>query len=446
MSVSLSVPLLGWLSIAMVHAQSVHGVIDGAPFELLSSVEAAGDVNHDGIEDLLVVKVRDPLTGGPGPFQVLSGATLAALGPAIAAELGSTAGHVVRTIGDFDGDGTPDFARLNQASQPMWSVQFFSGATWAQFQRLDVASDPTWGAELAPLGDCDGDGLTDVTIVQRAAGFGDFFAARAHRGPDGARTVGIAIGSYLSSHWQRYDLAGDVDGDGRSDILAFHYRDPLYFGLPEGYAFGITYSLPHQGSPGYNIAGRFGDYTEGFGHHATVIADLNQDGKRDLAVGAPGRVDIACCVPGRVDILLSTGFGQPIFRSLYGVDDGTSASHGSLGTWLDGSRDLDGDGITDLLVSAPGANAQRGYVDAYKLPDFTLLWRVRPEGPMDQHARRPVFVGDLDGDGASEWAVVDPWASYGGPLSGRVWIYKGAQGGEATSFCPASVNSTGQPA
>lgn len=430
--------ILACALVEVVEGQAIRAVVDGGPLQFLSWVEPAGDIDGDGVTDLLFVALHESGTTDPGPFWIVSGATLLPIGAPIAAEPGSNADSPVRAIGDFDGDGTPDFARLNeQPTSQTWDIQFFSGATRAEFLRIPIYPDLIWGAEISRHGDHNGDGFDDVVIVRRGQYLTHNFLASILHGPLGAETTVLGTGS----PWMHFAPAGDIDGDGLDDFVRFMQHDLLPGATNPPQAVGaINRAIPAGASN--LLAGAWGDVAEGFGHHATVVSDLNGDGRRDLAVGVPGRIDVTCCDPGRVEFFTSTGFNLPPIAILHGVDDGSSASHGGFGARLDGSGDIDGDGITDLLVSAPGSNGQQGYVDAYKLPDMTLLWRVRPMGPLDIQVRTPVFLGDLDGDGASEWAVVDPWASYGGPLAGRVWIYSGGMG-EASSFCPASLNSTG---
>jgi len=79
----------------------------------LQSIERCGDIDGDGLEDLLVALGFEPGMAGLGPFQVWSGATLQPLGPPVPADPGASSSHKVYPIGDFDGDGRPDIMRLN---------------------------------------------------------------------------------------------------------------------------------------------------------------------------------------------------------------------------------------------------------------------------------------------------------------------------------------------
>lgn len=425
-------------------AQAVLGVIDGAPLQQLQSIARCGDVDGDGVEDLLVVAGFEPGMVGLGAFQVWSGATLQPLSPAVPADPGASSSHKVYPAGDFDGDGRPDVMRLNERPGVVgWDVQFFTAATGVEFLRLPVTPDPAQGVSIDPVGDIDLDGFDDIHIIQRTTVTIQTYQSAIHHGPTGAR-IGLLSGIANGGLWRRLFGVGDLDGDGRPDLLVTE-RGPSWGTNPNRNSAATLRSGPPENLVVAAIAIGVGDHLRDFAHSATTITDLDGDGIRDLAVGMPGLIDVTCCEPGEVHIFLSTGVASAPILRLLGVDDGTVLSRGGFGAWLDGGGDLDGDGVTDLLVGAPGAQGQRGYVDAYKLPELTLLWRVRPQGALDDRVRRPTFLGDLDGDGRDEWAVVDPWASYGGSLAGRVWIYSGAQG-RAEPFCAASPNSTGQAA
>jgi hypothetical protein len=210
------------------------------------------------------------------------------------------------------------------------------------------------------------------------------------------------------------------------------------------------------------------------------LDDLDGDGIRDLIVGAPyygvwsGYVNV---YSGANFSLLKKQYG-PIDNSLFG------ASVGQAG-------DLDGDGVADYMVGAPGAGADNGHVYAYSGQGHGLIWHATgpeagsqfgsslagvddfdgdgvedvlvgapgyDEGPLldagaafllsgqDGSVLRPLigttayglfgssvaFAGDLDGDGEGELAVGEPQASPGGLAdAGRVHLYSGATGAPA---------------
>jgi hypothetical protein len=137
-------------------------------------IDGAGDVNGDGISDLLVATVNDGHA-----YLFLGATTFAPTAPTTT--FSSTAtnfGGTIRAIGDIDGDGRGDVAIADQTNV---RVLVYKGrATWpatltdAQADYV-ISTDATWassafGTSLAPLGDFNGDGVADFSIG--APGFG----------------------------------------------------------------------------------------------------------------------------------------------------------------------------------------------------------------------------------------------------------------------------------
>lgn len=89
-----------------------------------------------------------------------------------------------------------------------------------------------------------------------------------------------------------------------------------------------------------------------------------------------------------------------------------------------GGGDFNGDGIADVIIGAPGSdgngvNAGRAYV--YSGADFSLLCTLNGPSSNDRFGSGVAFVGDLDGDGRDEIACGAQDASTGG---GLVFVYR----------------------
>jgi len=402
--------------------QELHGTIDGrVERDLLLFPIGTSDIDGDGLGDLVVVAARGTFPGPPSPFPGdadiywYSGSCLHTVGPPVFGTPGSHRCDAATSAGDFDGDGVQDVAwhRLyfnSQTLQTSPEVHIESGATR---QRLAQFPDPgifTWGAVIAPLGDVDQDGYDDIIVGGIFSGSFEIYG-----GPDGHLIRGHygVAGAYNSAA-----TIGDVDGDGAPDYI-----------IGSGTANWVTL---YSGATGAQIRRDVRGPLEGFGHSVTGVGDVDGDGIPDYAAGAPGSQSIVV-LESRVHIISGqTGEDLRIFESLYNDRD-------DFGIAVDGRHDVNGDGQRDLMVLA----ARQDYVDVYSLRTGSLLWRRRPP-----HAARIAviaMVGDLDGDGLSEWAVVDPNAAFVGTNAGRIWIFRGNYG-DAEEYCLAAPNSTGRSA
>ena len=150
---------------------------------------------------------------------------------------------------------------------------------------------------------------------------------------------------------------------------------------------------------------------------ASVAAGLNLDGDAlaDGVAGAPGDDDSGA-EAGSVRAIDASG------AVLYTVH-GDAAGDG-FGTSLAALGDLDGDGLDEFLVGAPQKGAGAGYARVLSGADGATV-RTHPGSAVgDRFGLGLTGLPDLDGDGVGEYAVGAP--GEGGV--GRVWVYSGAGG------------------
>ena len=176
-----------------------------------------------------------------------------------------------------------------------------------------------------------------------------------------------------------------------------------------------------------------------FGSAVADLGDLESDGVRDLAVGAPfddddgndrGAVWILFMDDnGRVDL-------EQKISSSAGSFDGDLDDDDQFGSALAGIGDLNGDGTIDLAVGVPGADdggADRGGVwilfldtegevlQEQKIADGTGGF----DGDLDNGDRfgsAIANIGDVNGDGITDLAVGAPNDDDGSDNAGAVWI------------------------
>eukprot|EP00727_Mastigamoeba_balamuthi_P001083 m51a1_g10972 hypothetical protein (1055) ;mRNA; r:273219-277342 len=209
----------------------------------LSDVSGAGDVDGDGVQDLLV----GSLVGAQAVSHVVYGR---ARWPAVmhtdnasgcftvVADEGSWAGLVVAAAGDVDGDGLSDVVLGSQASA-RWYVVYGPGRSAARL--LLSTADGTNAAALvgggnwssaSPAGDMSGDAVDDLALCSEAAG--RCFVVLGGRGrPWGRELVfspaAVPVNATAPQWWyleagprgrlgSSVAHAGDVNGDSASDI------------------------------------------------------------------------------------------------------------------------------------------------------------------------------------------------------------------------------------
>ncbi len=195
------------------------------------AVSGAGDVNADGIPDVAVgapqwFEVTGPAGIGPGSMRLLSGLDGSTLWTAAGIALDDGYGAALAAAGDVDGDGLADVLvgvpGNDAAALDAGRAVLLSGAGGAVLRTLEgAAAGDRLGASVAGLGDVDVDGVPDLAA---GAPFSDSPAAdsgsvRVVSGSTGATLatfVGATAGAKLGT---AVGGGGDLDGDGLDDAV-----------------------------------------------------------------------------------------------------------------------------------------------------------------------------------------------------------------------------------
>jgi hypothetical protein len=198
-------------------AQLYHFVEPVPPSGFGSSIAAAGDIDADGFDDVLIGAPRT----WPGHAYVYSGANGSLLHDLVGSVLGF--GTAVSRIGDVDQDGFGDVA----VSAPYLSsnIYAFSGRTGTQLW----TSQGTWanyglGTFLKSLGDVDGDGTRDLLSAASRSFTTDKLVLVS--GASGA----LLVEARHFGNAQGIAALGDVNGDGLDDFGANGF--PYFIGFP----------------------------------------------------------------------------------------------------------------------------------------------------------------------------------------------------------------------
>jgi hypothetical protein len=332
------------------------------------SVSSAGDVDGDGISDVIAGGPQAGLQAagaGAGLARIYSGKTGAHIRTLIGEQVDDAFGFSVWTAGDIDKDGRSDVIVGAPGSDAQGDksgrAYVFSGATGATlFAFTGLAAGDLFGTAVAGLADLDADGYPDLAIGARNAGPSQRGRVYVYSGKAGhlirqfeADPSGGELGGFFVSS------AGDVDKDGINDIYAGDYGDtPDDAGTTGGRAYvwsgktgAILHDLPAQ-TP-----------AEGFGIGRGAAGDVDNDGYGDLVIGAYTNSSAA---PQAGRTYLFSGRTGAVLRTMTSSIAGEGSGYDAVGI-----GDLNGDGAIDFLITAAthpekGANTGRTYVIAGK--------------------------------------------------------------------------------
>jgi hypothetical protein len=328
---------------------------------------------------------------------------------------GDTLGWSLAALGDVDGDGVPDFG-LGVAEDGRYipgdkgRVAIVSGRSGREIRSW--RSDEPWygyGRFLAAAGDLDGDGVTDLL-----AGGPYFVESRCGR-------TGELLGIVRDRKLDQYSIGlasiGDVDGDGVPEFAIGNPREELT------HRGRVTL---HCGRTGEVLWVRWGEGpNDVLGRRIVGLGDVDGDGVPDLAAGAPG-------IPAV--LMLKGQDGAEIHRLTLG--------EGAYGSRLAALGDLDGDGVQEIAVGAPGFRVRGfpggGRVDVVSGRNGRLLWSVTGED-FDRWPLGTLFrgdglggelanAGDADGDGLPDLLMYASRTGVAGEDWGRVYLRSGSTG------------------
>ncbi|MBS1515435.1 MAG: FG-GAP repeat protein [Bacteroidetes bacterium] len=331
-----------------------------------TSIACAGDVNADGYSDILVGGNNDVAS------PTHSGKALLFYGKAVLTNLngiylnglyqstGDRFGSCVSSAGDFNGDGYSDF----MVSAPYQSMYMQSaGCVYLYLGGIAITGEPNAvyttlnylnkiGTSISQAGDINGDGYTDILIG--APNYsnlnGEAFLAYGNANPNGniSTTFGMTFLNGSGQIGTSVSYAGDLNNDGYFEMLISAPAKS-----PNGAVY--IYQNSMSGNDVHDIVFSGTGSSDGFGASISKAGDFNGDGFDDVVIGANSYNN------GVGKAVLKLGGAYPenqVSINLIGIGQTPDA----LGASVDCAGDVNGDGYSDIIVGAPYNGVGRAYI------------------------------------------------------------------------------------
>lgn len=356
-------------------------------------------------------------------------------------------GSAVAAAGDVDGDGVQDLLiGAFREADDQGRVHVFSGATGTHIHTFaPPQAEPLvyFGYSVSGAGDVDGDGRADLLVGAYGASPGPApqGAGRAYLYSGATGSVLLTLASPNPQESGAFGIAvagaGDVDGDGQRDFIVGS-QDRT--GESPDWAGRVYIMSGSAGVTLHTLASANEEYFGGFGDAVAGVGDMDGDGVRDVLVGAPRENPSG----SPEDAGRAYAFSGATGTLLYTLVSPAEAHQAYFGMALHDLDDVDGDARADFVV---GTNRASAYV--FSGTDGHLLHTLSLAGEASSYFGTAVGnADDVDGDGRHDVAIGDhgwgrtmPFPTI--PFAGRAHVFSGATGALLHTLTSPDLQSEG---
>jgi len=395
------------------------------------SVSKAGDINGDGYNDIIIGSPGNNTVGSSaGRVFIYFGGTSIGTMPDVvltAQATGDYFGCSVSDAGDLNGDGFGDFivgamyadAPANNSGK---AYIYFGGNEISNTANLTISGTATndfLGSSVACAGDVNGDGYSDVLV---GAAFGNkayiFFGGANMNNVADVNLTGEVTGDNFGFS---VSGAGDINGDGYSDVIV---GAPYYTSGVIGDA-GRAY-LYYGGASMNNTADVIFTGTvmsNALGYSVSNAGDVNGDGYEDIIIGAPFSSS------GQANIY----FGGAAPDNTADVVFTGQATNDEFGVSVACAGDVNCDGYSDVIVGSllndlAGTNYGAAFVYFGGISIDNIADAVfTGSAAADDFGYSVQSAGDVNGDGINDFLISSPYVS--GTMTGKVYLYSNSMTG-----------------